>query len=169
MSLVLNIFTDYVCGNFVSNTADKIPIVPQFSHPKLLPQLGKFLEHLTPRYAFHYLHHFGRRIPRWCFQKYVHMILHHLHRINPEPIFVTYPLENLFQILRYFPTKYMLPILGYPYQMILQFIYGVFGPSYTHASVITVGALFWQTLLPRLTASHFHPASKLTGIQWSIL
>ncbi len=168
MILVLNISTDYICGDFVSNTTNKVAIVPQLPRPKLLPQLGKFLEHLTPRYTFHYLHYFGWRISRRCFQKYVHMVFHHLHGIYSKFIFVSYPLENLFQIPRNFLSQYALPILRYPYQMILQIIYGVFSPSYTHASVITVGILLWQTL-PRLTASHFHPASKLTGIQWNSL
>ena len=51
MSLVLNIFTDYIGGNFVANTADKVTIIPQLSSPKLFSQLRKFLKHFHgPRY-----------------------------------------------------------------------------------------------------------------------
>jgi len=41
MSLIFNVFPNYVCRNPTSNTADKIAIVPQLSCPKLLSQFGK--------------------------------------------------------------------------------------------------------------------------------
>jgi hypothetical protein len=53
--------------------------------------------------------------------------------------------------------------------VILQIIYGMFCPSKSHAVVIQDKALSRQATLPRLTASHFPPASKLAGIQWSSL
>ena len=43
MRLILNIFSYYVSGDFISNTLDKITIVPQLTCPKLFPNLGKFL------------------------------------------------------------------------------------------------------------------------------
>ena len=169
MSLVLNIFPYYVSGDFITYTPNKISIAPKFPRPKFLPQIRKLPKYLTRRHTFHYLYHLCRGIPRWCLNKYMHMVFYHLHRIYPELISLSNPLKNLFQVLRNFPTQYVLPVLRYPYQVVLQVIYGMFCPSYTHAVFITVMALLWQTPLPRLTASHFHPASKLTGIQWSFL
>ncbi len=101
--------------------------------------------------------------------KYVHMVFHDFHRIYPELILFRNPLKHLFQIFRNFPTQYVFPVLGYPYQMILQIIYGMLCPSNPHAVVIQEKALLRQAPLPRLTASHFPPASKLAGIQWSFL
>jgi hypothetical protein len=44
MRLVFNIFPDYVSSNIISNTSDKIAIVPQFSRPKLFPDFRVFRE-----------------------------------------------------------------------------------------------------------------------------
>lgn len=65
--------------------------------------------------------------------------------------------------------QYVLPAPRYPHQVILQIIYGMFCPSNPRTAVIQEEALFRQATLPRLTASHFLPASKLAGIQWSFL
>jgi hypothetical protein len=53
--------------------------------------------------------------------------------------------------------------------VILQVIYSMLRPSNTHATFIHEKALFRQAPLPRLTASHFPPTSKLAGIQWGFL
>ncbi|MFO7772506.1 MAG: hypothetical protein R6V59_02865, partial [Dehalococcoidia bacterium] len=62
-----------------------------------------------------------------------------------------------------------LSILRYPHQVIFQIVYGVFCPLNSHTTVIQGKALLKQVSLPRLTASHFPPASKLAGIQWRFL
>ena len=72
-------------------------------------------------------------------------------------------------VIRDFFIQNVLPVLWYPYQVIFQIIYGMFRPSYPHAAVILKSKSFMQIPLPRLPASHFHPASKLTGIQWEFL
>jgi hypothetical protein len=66
-------------------------------------------------------------------------------------------------------TKYMFPILRYPDQMILQVVYGMFSPLYPHAVVILNLSLLCKSLRLRFRISHFHPASKLAGIQWVLL
>ena len=43
MRLEFNIFPDYVSSNIISNTSDKIAIIPQLSQPKLFPDFGYFL------------------------------------------------------------------------------------------------------------------------------
>ena len=169
MDLIFNIFPYYVSSNSITYTPDKIPITPKLPRPQLLPQFRKLLKYLTARHALQYLHHLCRGIPWRCFNKYVHMVFHDFHRIYPEFIFLSNPLKHLLQILGNFPTQYVLPVLRYPHQVILQIIYGVFSPSNTHASVIQEKALARQVPSPRLTASHFPPTSKLVGIQWSFL
>ncbi|MFC1916732.1 hypothetical protein ACFLX1_01185, partial [Chloroflexota bacterium] len=66
-------------------------------------------------------------------------------------------------------TKDMFPLLRAPYQVIFQIIYGMLRPSYRHAAVILKSDHLWQVPLPSLSASHFHPTSKLAGIQWRLL
>ena len=166
MSLIFNILPNYICCNLIPNTADKIAIVPQFSCPKLLPQIRKLTKCFTGRNTFHYLYHTGRRVSRWNLNKYMNMIFHYFHRIYPELILLSNLIKYDLQVFRNFFTKNILPVLRYPYQVIFQIIYGMFRPSYPHAAVILKSDYLMQIHLPRLSASHFHPASKLTGIQW---
>ena len=169
MSLIFNILPNYVCGNLIPNAADKIAIVPQFPSPKLLPQIGKLAKCFTSRNTFHYLYHPCRRVFRWNFNKYVNMIFHYFHRIYPELIFLSNLIKHSLQVFQNLFIKNILPVLRYPYHVILQIEYGMLRPSYPHAAVILKSDHFMQTLFPRLSASHFHPASKLTGIQWRFL
>ena len=169
MSLILDVFTDYIRSDFITYAANKVTIVPQFPSPKLLPDLRIFLEYLSGRNAFHYLHNSCRRIPRRYLNKYVNMVFHHFHGIYHQLIFLRYPLKYPFQILPHLSTQYILPVFRYPNHVILKIIYGMLYPSYPHAAVILNIDSLRQIPLPRLTASHFHPASKLTGIQWKFL
>lgn len=158
-----------VGGNFVTYTPNKVSIAPKLPCPQLFPQFRKLLEYLTGRHTLQYLHCLCWGISRRYFNKYVYMVFHDFHRIYPKLILLTYPLKHFFQVPRNLPTQYVLPVLRYPYQVILQIIYGMFCPSNPHAVVIQDKALSRQAALPRLTASHFPPASELTGIQWSFL
>jgi hypothetical protein len=168
MALVFNVFPYYVSSNLITHTPDKIAIAPKLSCPKLFSKFGILPKYLSSRYAFHYLYNVCWRIPRWCLQKYMHMAFHHFHSIYFKSIFLSYPIKYFFQVLRYSLTQYLFSILRYPYQVILQIIDGMFSPSYSHADFISIIASFGKPFL-RLTANHFHPASKLTGIQWSLL
>ena len=169
MCLIFSIFPYYVSGDFITYTPDKISIAPKLPCPQFFPQFRKLLKYFAGSHALQYLHCLCRRISGWYLNKYVHMVFHDFHRIYPELILFRNPLKHLFQIFRNFPTQYVFPVLGYPYQMILQIIYGMLCPSNPHAVVIQEKALLRQAPLPRLTASHFPPASKLAGIQWRFL
>ena len=169
MSLIFNIPPYDLSGDFVTYTPNKISIAPELPSPELFPQFGKFLKYLSGRHTFQYLHYLRWGISGWCLNKYVHMVFHDFHRIYPELILLGNQLKDLFQILHNFPTQYVLPVLRYPHQVILQVMYSMFCPSNPHAVVIQDKALFRQAAWPRLTASHFPPASKLAGIQWSFL
>ena len=166
MSLVFNVFPYYVSSYVISYTPDKISITPKFSSPKLFLQLRKFSKYFSRRHTLKYLYYLRGCISRRYFHKYVHVTLYYFHSIYTKFIFFGNPLKYLFQVLRDLTTHYSLSVLGYPYQMIFQIIYSVFCPLYSHAIFIALGKIFGNGQT-RLTASHFHPASKLTGIQWS--
>ena len=136
MILVFNISPDYVSGDFITNTSNKIPIVPKLSSPELFPNLGKLFKYLSGRYTLHYLHDFRRRIFGGCLRKYVDVVFHYFHRIYCESVFFSYFSKYLFQIGRDFFTQDVLPVFRYPHQVILQVIYSMFGPSYAHANFI---------------------------------
>ena len=168
-SLIFNISSNHICGYFIPYTPNKVTIAPQFSRPKLFPQLPKLLENLSCRYTLQYLHCFRRRIFRRYFYKYVYMVFHYLHGIYPKPVFIRYLPNYLFRILCNLSYQDLLPILRYPDHMVFDIKNSVFCSSKSHASFIHGKAAFKQSLVPRLTASHFPPASKLAGIQWSFL
>ena len=169
MGLIFDILPYYVSGNFVAYTPNKVSIAPKLPCPQLFPQFRKLLEYLTGRHAFQYLYRLRWGIPRWYLNKYVHVVFHDFHRIYRKLILLGYLLKHLFQVVRNFSTQDVLPVLRYTHQMILQVIHGMFCPSNPHAVVIQEKGLSRQAPLPRLTASHFPPASKLAGIQWSFL
>ena len=168
MSLIFNISPYYICSNFITNTPDKIAIAPKLSRPKLSPQFRKLFKNLSCRYTFKYLYYLRRRISRRYCNKYMHMVFHYFHRVYIKLIFFGYLLKYLLQIPRNFIPHYVFSVLWYPYQMIFQIIYGVFCPLYSHTIFIAPINTFGNGQT-RLMAIHFHPASKLTGIQWRFL
>ena len=169
MGLVLNIPTDYISSDFITNTPDKIAIIPKLSSPKLFLEFRKLLKCLPSRYAFHYLHYLSRRVFRWSFSKHVNMVIHYLHGIYLKSIFLGYMLEHSFQISRNLIVKYLLPILGYPDQVVFQIVDGVLRPPYSHTVFISPTQLVRQASLLRLPANRFPPLSKLGGIQRAFL
>ena len=169
MGLILDISANHICSHFVPYTPDKVTVTPQLTSPEIPSQSPKPFEHLSGRYTLQYLHHLRRREFRRHLKKYVHMVLHYLHGVYPEPIFLCYPLKHFFCVLSNLTCQDVLSILRYPDQMVLDIKYSVLCPSYTHAAVIQEKALATQASLPRLTASRFPPASKLAGIQRSFL
>jgi hypothetical protein len=52
--------------------------------------------------------------------------------------------------------------------VIFQIVNAMLGSSYSHAIFIPSGELFGKHFTIQ-TLDHFHPASKLTGIQWNFL
>ena len=170
MSLILNISANNVRSYCITYGPDKISVAPEFPGPQLFPQFRKLFKYFSGRYAFHYLHHLGRRISRRNLDKYVYMIIHYLHRIYCEPVLISYLSKYLFNISSNFTTQYTLSVLRYPYQMVFQVIYCMLSPSYHHITVISSSPLLKQmSCFRRFTATHFPPTSKLAGIQWSFL
>jgi hypothetical protein len=96
------------------------------------------------------------------------MIFYYFHGIYLKPIFLSNMIKYFFQVPRNIPGQYMLSILRYPLQVILQIVNGMLGSSYSHAIFIPSGELFGKHFTIQ-SLDHFHPASKLTGIQWNFL
>jgi hypothetical protein len=161
MTLVFNIFTNDIGGYFVSYTPNEVSVIPQLMRPKLFPQFGIFLKHFSGRYAFHYLHNLRRSIARRSFDKKVHMIFHHFHDIYTKLILFRYLLEDFFHVSSHLSIKYVLPIFGYPYQMILKIIDSVLGTSYPHAVFYNSFSIALTRPLIALRLGRFHPLSKL--------
>jgi hypothetical protein len=96
------------------------------------------------------------------------MVFYDFHGIYLKPIFLSDMIKYFFQIPRNIPGQYLLSILTYPYQVIFQIVNAMLGSSYSHAIFIPSGELFAKHFTIQ-TLDHFHPASKLTGIQWNFL
>lgn len=137
MSLIFNVFPNDICGHFIPYTPYKVAVIPQLMRPQLFPQFGMFFEYFSRRYTFQDLYYARWRIARWSFDKYVYMIFHHFHGVYPKLIFFSYFLEYLFRAFSYFIIKYVLPILGHPYQMIFEVIDGMPGAFCSHAVFYT--------------------------------
>ena len=166
MGLILNITSNDIGGDIIANTSDKIAVVPEFSRPEGFPKLGELFEYFSCRYAFHYLHYFSRRVPGRGFDKYMDMVFHHFHGIYVKAILFSDMPEDFFYVSGDVGIKYMLPVFGNPHQMVFEIIDRVFRPSNSHAILYNNYRLSlakaWRAL-----RGHFHPASKLAGIQWS--
>ena len=137
MSLILNVFPNDICGYFIPYTPHEVAVIPQLMRPQLFPQFGIFLKYFSARYAFYDLYYLRWRIARRCFDKYVHMIFHHLHGVYLKLIFFSYFLEYFFYAFSYFIIKYVLSVLGHPHQMILKIVDSMSCTFYSHAVLYT--------------------------------
>jgi len=169
MTLILNVFSDYVGSHLISYTPNEIAITPQLSSPELLPQFRILLKYLPRRYAFHYLHYSRRSIPGRGFNKYMHMIFHHFHGVYVKLVLFGYTLEDLFYVFPHLIVKNMLTVFGYPYQMVFKIIDGMFSTSYSHAVCYSSYRITFSSALIALRLGRFHPRSKLWGISRPIL
>ena len=155
---MLDVLTNYLCRNFVPNTADKIAVVPQFPTPQLLFHLWKLLKNQPCRNALQGLHHLGRTVPGRSRQKDMHMVLHDFLRIDLKAIPLRYSLKNLLQSLSNGSPQNHPSIFGDPHQMVLEII---------NSSTSTLEAHAWKNtmLSPLRGLALFLPPAELGGIQ----
>jgi hypothetical protein len=133
MLLVFNIFTYYVRSHLISYASDEITVIPKFFLPQLFPQLWKCFKYLFRRYTFHYLYYLCRRVSGRCFEKNMHMILHHLHRVYSKLILICYSVKDSFGVVRYLFYKYIFPVFRCPNEVVFQVVDSVRCPSNAHA------------------------------------
>lgn len=62
--LMLNVLTNYIRRDFVSNTAHLIAFIPQLHTPQQLLHRGKLSKSQPSRTALQSLHHLGWTVPR---------------------------------------------------------------------------------------------------------
>jgi hypothetical protein len=136
ITVILNIFSDYFGRYLVTYGPSKISVFPKFTTPKMLLHLWVLMKNYARTHTLHYPHYLGNTISRWKRQKYVHMIRDNFHCVNLKPMiqshFLKYPLHTLL----YLSTKYPLPILRSPYQMIFRVIYGMWSSFHSHVQYI---------------------------------
>ena len=159
MFLVLNIPSDYVRRNCISNTAGEIPIAPYLAGPHLLLHLRELLEQFPRRYTLQHLHQLRRRIPGRRSNEYVYVILHHLHGVDPEPIFIRNLLEYLFHVPSHIPLQYVHPILRCPHQVILQIVNCMAALPKFHSSLISPNQLPCKSIYFALRRTAFLPTA----------
>ena len=156
--MVFYISTYEFRGHLVPNGPNKIPVTPKLSTPKLSLHLWKLLEYHLRRNTLYNLDNPCRRIPRRSRQKQMDMIIFHLHRIYLKLIPLGYLLKDHLKPSRQIPLQYHLPILGNPYDMILQIIDRMTGSlNRAHARVIPCFIAFGDPVFIR--------SAELSGIQ----
>ena len=159
MGLVLNIFSNYIGGEFISHTANEISVVPKFTRPKLFPQLRVFLKYFSCRYTFHYPNYIRRRILRRYFEKYVYMVYHNFHCIYIKFIFFSNSLEYFFYVIGNFLIQHLFPVFRNPNHVIFKVVNGMLRSFYSHVVFISSIEPFGNYYLPRRQTAFIPPAS----------
>src|SRR3970040_3150212 len=152
----------YLCCYLIPNTPYKIPITPKLSSPKLLSHLRKFPKYHLGTLTLQYPNYLSRRILGWCTKKYMHVILYYCHPLYIKLIYLCNFSKYFLYLLRYIFSQNHLPVLRYPYKMILKIIYSMMCSFYwAHTQIL-------YSLLPK-GQTCFHPRSRTTGYSTGIL
>src|SRR3990172_7629340 len=130
--------------------------------PKLLSHLWKFPKYHLGTLTFQYPNYLSRRILGWCTKKYMHVILYYCHPLYIKLICLCNFSKYFLYPLRYIFSQNHLPVLWYPYKMILKIIYSMMCSFYwAHTQIL-------YSLLPK-GQTCFHPRSRTTGYSTGIL
>ena len=121
--MILNIFSNHICSDFIANCADKIAIFPKFSTPKLLLYFWVFLKYYTRTYALQHSYDFRDTFPRWKRQTYMNMIFRNFQSVYCKIVVFSNLLKYFFHTILDITTHYPFSILRSPYQMVLRVIY----------------------------------------------
>src|SRR3990172_1613867 len=160
--MILYISPYYLCRYLIPNTPYKIPITPKLPSPKLLSHLWKFPKYHLGTLTFQYPNYLSRRILGWCTKKYMHVILYYCHPLYIKLICLCNFSKYFLYPLRYIFSQNHLPVLWYPYKMILKTIYSMMCSFYwAHTQIL-------YSLLPK-GQTCFHPRSRTTGYSTGIL
>ncbi len=150
MNLVLMIFDvalDQIRRDFIPHGPGKIPILPEFSSPKLFLHLRKFLKYLTRRNTLQHSYHPRNRIPRRKSYEYMNMIRCHSHLLNLKTIILCNFPKYLSRLIPDIFSLNPFPIFRCPYQVIFCIVNSVSSSSDTHAVSYTTFFCFQQTHL----------------------
>ena len=134
--MILNILPDYLCRYFISYGSGEISVFPKLSTPKLFLHFRIFSKDHARADTLQHAYNFRYTIARWKRQKYVNMVLSYFHRIYRKSMVYGYFFEYLPYPFLYVSSKYPLPILWSPYQMVFRVVYGMRGSLDRHVLCI---------------------------------
>lgn len=147
ISMIFDVPLDQICRNFISHRPCKIPILPKFSPPKLLPHFRISIKYLACRNTLQHPHHPRNRVPRRKTQKYMNMVQHYSHLLNIKTIVLCNFKNYLPRLISDIFSLNPFPILRRPYQMIFGVVNSVSSSSDTHVVSYTTFFCFQQTHL----------------------
>ena len=148
--MILNILPDYLCRYFISYGSGEISVFPKLSTPKLFLHFRIFSKDHARADTLQHAYNFRYTIARWKRQKYVNMVLSYFHRIFRKSMVYGYFFEYLPYPFLYVSSKYPLPILWSPYQM-------VFRVCIRHARFFGSSCALHSTFPPAFGRKIFHP------------
>jgi hypothetical protein len=136
MPMVLNIAFDHLRRDLITDSADKVAILPKLSTPELLAQLGKFLAQSTRRNALQEPDDFGNRVPGRKIQEQMDMVFRHLHFLNLT-LEIRGDLAEQFggavpNIFAHNPSA----VFGCPYEMVCGIVNGMTGTLDRHPAML---------------------------------
>ena len=139
VSMMLNVFINYLPSHSVAHCSGEIPIFPQFASPQSLLYPRKRSKQLPRTYTLYHTYHLPYRILRRKRYQYMHMISCYFHLLYFHPIFTAYLFNQLFRSFPYLLVcKYLLPIFRTPYQMICRFVDRMTRPPQSHTYCYTI-------------------------------
>jgi len=141
ITMILNIFPDYFSRHFITYSANKIPVFPKLTTPKLLLNSRIFPEYHAGSDTLQHRYYPRNAVPRWKRQKYMYMISSYFHRINLKLIGYRNLLKYTLYSLLYVSSQNPFPILRCPYKMIFRVIYRMTCSSQCHAVYISYSPL----------------------------
>ena len=118
MTMITDIFSDNLSRHLIADRSDEIAIFPKFTTPKMFLYFRMLSENHTRTDTLQHPNNFRNAVTRGKRQKYMHVIVSYFHRVYLETMGICYLLKYLLHVLSYVSTKYPLPILRRPYQMI---------------------------------------------------
>ena len=157
---MLDISTDHFCRDLVPNGSSKVPILPEFSSPKTLPDIPELPKGGTSTQTLETGHHLCDGVPRWERTEDMYMIRANLHFLNGNVVLLSYLYEQFFQPLVNITSQNCLAVFGCPYQMILGSIDSVRRSSENHAAILRTPSHLGSRHRPHCPDRSFPPAAS---------
>jgi len=133
--LKLDVPPNHFRRHLISNRSYEVSITPQLSSPQLLPQPWITTKYLPRQDTLQYLYNSTRTVLRWCHQKQLDMIRHHLKRVNFHLITLCNTIKDLLQSFSNTTLQDQLPVLRSPNEVILEVVHCVpSSPNRAHLS-----------------------------------
>ena len=147
VSMIFDVALDQIRRDFIPHGPGKIPILPEFSSPKLFLHFRKSLKYLTRRNTLQHPYYPCNRISWRKTHEYMNMIRCHSHLLNLKTIILCNFPQYLSRLIPNIFSLNPFPIFRRPYQVIFCIVNSVSSSSDTHAVSYTTFFCFQQTHL----------------------